>query len=492
MSALTDSPIDFERLFFPKSIGVIGASHDPAGGGFFARAMRDKFRGNIYLFNPKLAGTELYGQKVYSSILEVPDPIDYTIVAVPARVVPQVLEELGQKSVPFCTIFSSGFREVGNEQLEELTIKIARKYNIRIIGPNCIGVYNPRGGLYFAYEQSRKSGNLGGIFQSGGIAQNISQLIVSYGLYASKFVSIGNSLDLSPVEFLKYFLADDQTKIIGLYIENLRSIEQGRSFMNIVKNCNLNRKPVILWRAGYGEATKKAILSHTGGLAGNNEIWKAVGKQTGSCIVSNSNELAALASAFNLTRLPSTRNVGVIGIGGGSTIEAIDILEKYNLKIPQLSDKIINKMKRFIPDVNTNLSNPIDLGGMGIQPHIYYRTILALDKDPNISAIVLIKDPERFRGFEELLDEMGFKGLDLNREFIRYISKAKSVCTKPMYCVMLKINEGFEEYKSRYKFKLKLLNRNVPVFESLELAGTVIDKLNSYREFLQKNEKYPK
>ncbi|GAH06267.1 unnamed protein product, partial [marine sediment metagenome] len=114
-------------------------------------------------------------------------------------------------------------------------------------------------------------------------------------MYASKFISIGNSLDLSPVEFLEYFLNDNYTKIIGLYIENLRSIEQGRKFMDIVKECNLNRKPVILWRAGYGEATKKAILSHTGGLAGNNEIWKAVGKQTGSCITNNSNELAALA-----------------------------------------------------------------------------------------------------------------------------------------------------------------------------------------------------
>ena len=492
MSTLKESPIDFERLFFPRAIGIIGASNDPAGGGFFVRALRGKFRGNIYLFNPRLAGKILLGQKVYGSILEISEPIDYVIIAVPARVVPKVLEEVGQKSIPFCTIFSSGFREVGNEELEEITIQTARKYNIRIIGPNCIGVYNPKGGLFFAYEQSRKSGNLGGIFQSGGIAQNISQLIVSYGLYASKFISIGNSLDLSPVEFLEYFLNDEYTKIIGLYIESLRSIEQGRNFMDLVKKCNLSRKPVILWRAGYGEATKKAILSHTGGLAGNNAIWKAVGKQTGSCIVSNSNELAALASAFNLTRLPNTRNVGVIGIGGGSTIEAIDILERYNLTIPQLSDKIINKMKRFVPDVNTNLSNPIDLGGMGIQPNIYYRTILALDKDPNISAIIFIKDPERFGGFEKLLEELGYKGLDLNREFIRYISKAKNVCTKPMYCVMLKINEGFEEYKSRYKFKLKLLNRNVPVFESLELAGTVLDKLNSYREFLQKNEKYPK
>ena len=484
--------INFEKLFFPRAIGIIGASLDPAGGGFFARAMKSRYRGAIYLFNPKLSGKKIFGIDVYSSILEISDPIDYVILAVPARLTPTLLEEIGQKGVPFCTIFSSGFREVGNENLEKEVLNVARKYNIHLIGPNCIGVYNPKGGLYFAFEQSRKSGNFSGVFQSGGIAQNLAQLAVSYGLYVSKFISIGNSLDLSPVEFLEYFLQDDYTKIIGLYIENLRSIDVGRRFMQAVQNCNLNRKPVILWRVGYGEATRKAILSHTGGLAGNNAIWKAVGKQTGSCIVGSSNELAALASAFNLTRLPDTRNIGVIGIGGGSTIEAVDIFERFNLKIPFLSEKTVHKMKRFIPAVNTNLTNPIDLGGSGIQPHIYYRTILALDKDPNISSIIFIKDPERFGGFADILEEAGYKDLDLNKEFIRYITKAKRICTKPMYCVMLKINEGFEEYKSRYKFKLKLLNRNVPVFESLELTGSVLDKVNSYREFLQKHGKFPK
>ena len=484
--------INFDKLFFPKSIGIIGVSYDPAGGGFFLRCMKNRFRGPIYLFNPRLSGQKLYGYQIYSSILEIFEPIDYVILAVPARLCPKILEEIGQKGVPFVTIFASGFREVGNENIEKQLLDIARKYDIRLIGPNCIGIYNPRGGLYFAYEQSKKAGNFSGVFQSGGIAQNLSQLAVSYGLNVSKFVSIGNSLDLSPAEFLDYFLIDEYTKIIGLYIENLRSITQGKKFMEKVKKCNLNRKPVILWRAGYGEATKKAILSHTGGLAGNNAIWKAVGKQTGSCIVSNSNEMAALASAFNLTHLPETRNVGVIGIGGGSTIEAIDILEKFNLKIPNLTEKTINKMRRFLPDVNTNVTNPLDLGGAGIQPNIYYRTILTLDKDPNISAIVFIKDPERFGGFQELLEEMGFKDMDLNKEFIRYISKAKRVCNKPMYCVMLKINEGFEEYKSRYKFKLKLLNRNVPVFESLELTGAVLDKIAIYREFLQMHGKYPK
>ncbi|MFW9826092.1 MAG: CoA-binding protein [Candidatus Thorarchaeota archaeon] len=487
-----NNEINYEKLFFPRAIGIIGVSRDPGSGGFFLRCMKNRFRGPIYLFNPRLSGTDLYGYKIYSSILEISAPIDYVILAVPAKLCPKLMEEIGQKGVPFVTVFASGFREVGNQNLEKELLTVAQKYNIRIIGPNCIGVYNPSGGLYFAFEQSRKAGNFSGVFQSGGIAQNLSQLAVSYGLYVSKFISIGNALDLSPAEFLQYFLYDDYTKIIGLYLENLRSIDQGRNFMRLAKKCNLNRKPVILWRAGYGEATKKAILSHTGGLAGNNAIWDAVGKQTGSCIVNNSNELASLASAFNLTHLPNTRNIGVIGIGGGSTIEAIDILEKYKLKIPSLSEKTINKMNRFLPEVNTNLTNPLDLGSAGIQPNIYYRTILALDKDPNISSTVFIKDPERFGGFEELLEEMGFKGMDLNREFIRYISKAKKVCKKPMYCVMLKINEGFEEYKSRYKFKLKLLNRNVPVFENLELAGLVLDKINSYREFLQKNNKFPK
>ncbi len=493
MSAIKQSQkINFDKLFFPRSIGIIGVSHDPGSGSFFLRCMKNRFRGPIHLFNPRLSGKDLYGYKIFSSILDISEPIDYVILAVPARLCPKLMEEIGQKGVPFVTVFASGFREVGNEALERELLDIAQQYNVRIIGPNCIGIYNPRGGLYNAYEQSKKAGNFGGVFQSGGITQNLAQLAVSYGLYISKFISIGNALDLSPAEFLEYFLYDDYTKIIGLYVENLRSIEQGRNFMKMVKKCNLNRKPVILWRAGYGEATKKAILSHTGGLAGNNAIWKAVGKQTGSCIVSNSNELAALASAFNLTRLPDSRNVGIIGIGGGSTIEAIDILEKYNLKIPNLTEKTIIKMKRFLPDVNTNVTNPLDLGGAGIQPNIYYRTILALDKDPNISSIVFIKDPERFGGFQDLLEEMGFKDMDLNKEFIRYISKSKKVCTKPMYCVMLKINEGFEEYQSRFKFKLKLLNRNVPVFESLELTGAVLDKINSYREFLQKYGKFPK
>ena len=490
-------PIQWERLFNPRGVGIIGASYNPMGGGLFVRVLQGRYHGPLYLFNPKLAGEELYGVKVFNSVLDIPEdkPIDYCIVAIQARFIPKILEEIGQKGIPFITIFSSGFSEVGNESLEKEVLEIAAKYNIRIIGPNCIGVYDPSAGLYFGSGQSKKAGNFGGVFQSGGLAINVASLVVSYGCYVSSIISVGNAIDLTYPDFLDFFNEDPRTAIIGLYLEHLDSIDQGRRFIQNATKCNLNKKPVILWRAGFGEATKKAILSHTGGLAGDNRIWQAVCKQTGCCLVENSTELAALASAFKLIHLPDSRNVGLIGIGGGSTIEAADALEKYNLKIPRLTDKTIKKMKRFLADVNTSLVNPIDLGGEGSLPHIYFRTILALDKDPNISAIVFVKDPERFSKLSShVIESLGLSGqkFDLNKEFIKYINKAKRICKKPIVCVMIKISEGFESYKSRYKFKLKLLNRNVPVFESVDLAGKVLNHLNNYREFLQKHGKYPK
>ncbi len=486
---------DFERLFHPRAIGIIGASYNPTGGGYFVQCMQGKFKGKMYLFNPHLKGEKLNGYTVYGSILEIPEsePIDYVILGIPAKYCPQLLKEIGQKGVPFVTIFASGFSEVGKENLEKEVLSIAKEYNIRIIGPNCLGVYDPAAGLYIGRDQSKKAGNYSCIFQSGGLAINAAQLAVAYGCYVSKLISIGNAIDLTYPDFLKYFLHDEKTAIIGLYLENLKSREIGRRFMDIARECNLNRKPVILWKVGFGEATKKAIMSHTGGLAGDSRIWKAVAKQTGCCLVENSIELAALASAFKLIRLPVSRNIAIIGIGGGSTIEAGDVLERYDIKIPRLTDKTVEKMGRFLSDVNTSFTNPIDLGAQGAFPNIYYRTIIALDKDPNIDCIVFVKDPEQFGKLEEtLVAQMGFEGMDLNQTFIKYISKAKRICKKPLICVMLKINEGFEEYKSRYKFKLRLLNRNVPVYENFDITARVLNHLNQYREFLQRYNKYPK
>ncbi|MFX0058841.1 MAG: CoA-binding protein, partial [Candidatus Heimdallarchaeota archaeon] len=182
---------DFNKLFYPRAIGIIGASYNPAGGGYFVEIMKDRFRNPMYLFNPRLKGQKLFGKEVYGSILEVPkeEPIDYVIIGVPAKIVPNVLEESGQKGVAFATIFASGFSEVGNEHLEKEVLSIAKKYNIRLIGPNCLGVYNPEAGLYIGRDQSKKAGNFGAVLQSGGLAVNVAQLACSFGIEVSKMIS---------------------------------------------------------------------------------------------------------------------------------------------------------------------------------------------------------------------------------------------------------------------------------------------------------------
>ena len=496
MTSTLDTYHGLERLFNPRAIGIIGVGPNPSGSGYFARIMAGKTRVPMYLFNPKYAGQDLFGYKCYSSILddELKDkPIDYVILGVKAALCPPLLEEIGKKGSEFVTIFASGFSEAGNEGLESTVLNIAKKYSIRIIGPNCIGVYAPYSGIYNGGDQARKVGNFSATFQSGGLAVNSAQLAVSYGVYVAQMISIGNAIDLSHVDFMKYFLHDPRTRIIGLYLEHLRDVQMGQEFIRIAKECNLNRKPVILWRAGYGEATKKAIITHTGGRAGNNAIWKAVAKQTGCSLVDNSNEMAALASAFKFSRLPASRNIGLIGIGGGSTIEAGDALEKYNINIPRLTDNTIKKFARFLPDVNTSLVNPLDLGAQGAYPQIYAKVLRILDKDPNIDAIVFVKDPERFASLQDSMMQESGLHVDLNKMFVQFVRKTRKLHgTKPLYCVMLKINEGFEEYKSRYSFKLKLLNSGIPVFESFDLVGKVLDHLNTYREFLEANGKYPR
>ncbi len=208
--------LDFEKLFNPRAVGIIGANNKLFGGGYFLKSLVNLgFEKPLYLFNPRLKGNKLDGYTVYGSILEVDDDheIDYVIIAVPAKLCPQILEECGKKNIPFVTIFTSGFSEIGNDYLEEAILEIAKSYNIRLIGPNCLGVYVPKKKLTFSLALLKEhSGNLGMIFQSGGLAVYVAAMAQSiYGTNPSKVLSIGNQIDLNFVDFLEYFLTDRET-----------------------------------------------------------------------------------------------------------------------------------------------------------------------------------------------------------------------------------------------------------------------------------------
>ena len=466
--------IDFEKLFNPRSIGIIGVNEKRAGRYFISCLLHIGFEKPIYLFNPRLKGQTIDNIPVYGSILEIPDdkPIDYVIIAVPARLCPAVLEECGKKGVPFSTIFASGFSEVGNRHLEVEVLEVVKKYNIRVIGPNCLGIFVPKNKISFSRGLlSEKSGNFGGIFQSGGLAIYIAAKGQSiYGTNPSKILSIGNQIDLNFVDFLEYFLEDDQTKIIALYVENIKNQAIGKKFVKVVKELTLKKKPVILWKVGSGEATRETIMSHTGGLAGSLKIWEAVAKQTGALMVKDSNELINLAMAFqHISSMPMNRNMGITTGGGGASIETADTFERHNLKVPKLAPETIEKFREFVPDVNTILRNPLDLGGSMGNPEIFYKSLITLDSDPSISAVIFIKT------------------YDFSHIFLETIKRAYIEMKKPLICIAYKIVDDTSDYANKVHFKRELFKLKIPVFESVDLAAKALDKLCTFREFQNKH-----
>lgn len=464
--------IDFDRLFFPRAVGIIGVNNVDYGGGYFLNVlMKINFDKPIYLFNPRLKEQKLNGIKVYGSILEIPDsqPIDYVIIAVPARLCPSILEEVGKKNVPFATIFSSGFSEINKPELEQELIRIARKYNIRFLGPNCLGIYVPKSKLAINRYQTTKSGHLGLICQSGGLAIYLSNMgAFVYGTYSSKVISIGNQVDLNFADFLKYFINDDETKIIGLYLENIKNKKIGQEFLMVVKELSLKGKPVILWKVGFGESAKEAVFSHTGGLAGSKKIWKSIAKQTGACLVGSAIELITLAMGFHFLNLPENRSVGILTLGGGISIETTDIMEKYNINVPKLALKTQERLSQFLPKVNTIIRNPLDLGGSGTVYDVFYKALIALDSDPNFSTIVFIR-PHNF-----------------SEDFINMIKKAKMNMNKKLICIAPTIYDMVSIYQEKIHMKSEFLNVGIPVFNSIELTAKALNHMNSYREFLEK------
>ena len=469
--------IDYQKLFNPRAVGIVGVNEKPYGGGYFLKCLKETgFDKPLFLINPRFKGRELDGIKVLGSISEIPDdqPVDYVILAVPAKSCAPILEEIGKKSVPFITIFTSGFSEIDNYELEEDILKVANRYNMRIIGPNCLGVYNPKSRLSISRWQTTEAGNLALISQSGNLSIILSNMAIhSYGTYISKVISIGNQIDLNVVDFLKYFLIDNDTKVVGLYLENIKNQKIGKEFIKIVKDLSLKGKPVMLWKVGYGESARETILSHTGGMAGSIAIWRAISKQIGAIFVHNSEELVNLAMGFNYLDIKQiNRNVGIVAIGGGPSIEITEQMEMYNLKVPKLNLTTKEKLREFLPDVNTIIRNPLDLGGSGLSTDIFVKSLVTLDSDPNVSIVLFIK-PYYF-----------------TEEFTNGIIKAKTEMKKPLICIANKVIDDIDDYKKKLKFKKELFKNKIPVFESIENTAKSIQKICLYKEFLERQRAY--
>ena len=378
-----------DAMFHPESVAVIGASANPVGWGgksFLERLIRLEFSGRLYPVNPKV--TEIQGLPAFPDVKSLPEPPDLVIVAIPAPGVPQVLEDCLAKGVKNVHIFSSGFSETGEpdgRRLDKEITEIIQRGNLRVIGPNCMGLYVPKSRFAYWGAEPKGSGSLAFLSQSGGHAEMLSQYAQDLGVYFSKMISFGNARGLQAADLLEYLAQDADTKIIAIYLEG---ISHGNRFTQLVKRVN-RTKPVIVWKGGLTEAGSRAVASHTGALAGGSRIWDAFFAQTGAVRVNSQEEIIDVVLAFMHLKPPRGRHVLMVGGGGGNSVAMADICNREGLDVPPLAEKNRAELNTFIPLAGNSARNPIDAFMIQENVNTFSRAMELAVTDPAIDMVIL-------------------------------------------------------------------------------------------------------
>ncbi len=367
---------DLEYLFHPKSVAVVGVAADPRntpGGRSFLEALIEfGYKGDLYPVNPN--ASEILGLKAYPDLLSVPQTPDYVICGLPAPLTPQLVKDCAAKGVKAVALYTAGFSEAGEEgrRLEQEVVELARQGGVRLIGPNCLGIYCPSAGLSYNPYFSREAGGVGLLCQSGGNSIELTFMGGFQGIHFSKVISYGNAADLDEAEFLEYFVQDAETEIIALYIEG---VKRGQRFVEVLTEA-AKVKPVILLKGGRAEAGVEAAASHTGSLAGRKEAWDALCRQIGIIQVRSMEEMLDIILALLYMKPPKGRRVGIIGVGGGVSVLATDECESAGLDVPPLPGEVRQELLGFTPEAGTSLRNPVDTSvGTFSNPSEVYQTI---------------------------------------------------------------------------------------------------------------------
>lgn len=350
---------NLDSMFKPRSIAIVGASRDPHSIGFSVvkNLIDSKYQGKIYPVNPK--ADEILDIKCYHSILEVPDEVDLGVITVPASITPAVIEECGKKGVKGVAVIASGFSEVGREDLEEKIVEIAKKYGMRILGPNIVGIMsnpmkmNASFGPYLPYP-----GKITMISQSGALLIALDSRTWVDRVGMSYLISIGNMSDIDFADVIDYFKNDDDTKCISLYVEGIKN---GRKFIDVSKK--ILEKPIVALKSGVSTRGSIAAASHTGSLAGSGKVYSAAFKQAGIVQAYTLDDLFDRSLALSLQPPMRGDNLLIITNGGGVGVLATDAAEKYGIPLNDPPEDLKQKLKEIMPDFGS-AKNPVDITGM--------------------------------------------------------------------------------------------------------------------------------
>jgi acyl-CoA synthetase (NDP forming) len=377
-----------DAIFNPRVVAVVGGRK--LDDYTWLRNMRD-FTGKVYsvqIAPDDIPGIEEMGIPNYKSLVEIPEPVDYVVIAVPRGAVPIVLKDAIAKGVKTVHIFTSGFSETGTEQGTEMEQQIrgmAEDAGVLVIGPNCMGPFNPANGMRFSPAQDvDKSGSVAIISQSGGHAASLIAGAQSSGVGVSKGVSFGNGLILNSADLLEYFADDPETSIICGYIEGL---VDGQRFFQVLQKA-VRQKPVILWKGGQTVEGSRMAASHTGSLAGATEIWDAMIRQTGAIRADSLEEAVDAIKALAYLTPTTGDGVGIIGGTGGQSVTMSDDFSRAKLRVPTLSDETLEALGSYFQLIGASYFNPVDVGG--INRGNLETTIDLLAMDPNVDSVALL------------------------------------------------------------------------------------------------------
>jgi acyl-CoA synthetase (NDP forming) len=469
---------EIDAVFMPRNVAVVGSSPSEP---YTHAMMRSNMKDHLYMVNPNYK--EVMGRKCYASVLDIEGPLDFVVLALPARFVLKTVEECIKKGVKVVHSFTSGFGETGLEEGIRMEKELASliEGKIRLVGPNCMGVYCPRSGLTFNPTSTNEEGHIGVISQSGTFAQAFIHVGQTRNIKISKMVSYGNAVDLDCPDFLEYLADDPDTKTIAMYIEG---IKDGQRLMKALKYA-ADKKPVFALKGGVTRQGSRVANSHTGALAGSGETWATAFKQCGIVQVDDIQDLINICESLNDSPLPKGKGVSIITYSGGFSVVQSDMCVKAGLDVPQFSPAGIRRLREFVPVSGTMVGNPLDAW------QVFYRfeendssilntfKIIADEKD--IHSLILQFDQVRFMvnmwgdKFEERFEGIAKKVI----AGCRYVRDEKG---KPIL-----ISMGLDPYAQNGKerthvldFKQRCEKEGIPIMPSLHETVRTVANLYKY------------
>jgi acyl-CoA synthetase (NDP forming) len=474
---------DFERIFHPERLAIVGVSSDGGygfGSGILAACRAMGFDGEIYPVNPK--GGTIDGLPVFRSVDEIPGGLDFAVIAVPAPAVPAALEACLRKGAAGAEVVTAGFSELGTAEgraLEERIREIASD-GFRILGPNCFGIYCPSSGVTLlpGPDLSRESGPVAFLAQSGGMAIDFANAGNWLGLRFSKVISYGNGIDLREDELLHYLAGDDETGVIAAYLEG---VGDGGAFFEALEAAAA-RKPVVVLKGGTSEAGRRAAIGHTASMGGSRQIWSGVLRQAHAVEVADLEDLARACLAFS--HLPPRRFTAISCVGGGGAlaVAAGDEAERNGIEIPALPDALRGRIEAILPRPGSSAANPIDVANPFVPPETLAAVLRLAAEDERIELQVLVSLLYHYKSQALTL------GVDV-REIAPFAGLAAAVAAvvrdtgKPVVVVLPNQKRGREDLdvvEMIADARRAFLEHGLPVFDGIGEALRALSRVNEY------------